>query len=295
MCRNQSNHYSMNHSDFENVFPDLFPFPAPQELDAALTAPSKSFRRDLRECLLALPYRSFLVVVAQLLERQGSQNVRFAGREGFVGRNQGGGWDLEAVLPPFQSFACGQPGVRSLVQVKQFKNLSVQQRSVDELRGCCLRAGAGQGLLVTLSRFSSVAVQAAKASALAPIVLVDGEDLLNLLIQHGMGVVRLVSGTLELDPEFFQLLDAKAAASLKQKANKEKANKEKAKASASANFQRRTSKPAQPLIVSTVPRAPLGGKPHRSETAVLHFSVTVDARAGNTRRKTKVQKENRSD
>ena len=280
----------MNHSDFENVFPDLFPFPAPQELDAALTAPSKSFRRDLREHLLALSYRSFLRVVAQLLERQGSQNVRFVGRDGFVGRNQGEGWDLEAVLPPLQSFACGQPGVRSLVQVKQFDGLSVQQRSVDELRGCCLRAGAGQGLLVTLSRFSPVAVQAAKASALAPVALVGGEDFLNLLIQHGMGVVRLVSGTLELDPEFFQVLDAKVGVSLKVRAKKEKAN-----ASASANVQRRTGKPAKPLIVSTAPRVSLDGKAYSSETTVLHFSVTVDARAGNTRRKTKVQKANRSD
>ena len=285
MSRNQANHYSMDHSDFENVFPDIFPFTAPQELGVTPTAPGKSLRRDLREHLLELPYRSFLLVIAQLLERQGSQNVRFVGREGFVGRNQGGGWDLEAVLPLLQSFACGQPGVRSLIQVKQFDTLAVQQRSVDELRGCCLRAGAGQGLLVTASRFSPVAVRAAKASALAPVALVDGESLLDLLIQHGMGVVRSMSGRLQIDPEFFQFMSAKADAPLK----------EKVKAAASANFQRRTRKPAEPLIVSTAPRASLDGKPHRSETTVLHFSVTVDARAGSTRRKTKAQRANCSD
>ena len=274
----------MNHSDFENVFPDLFPFPAPQELDAALTAPIKSLQRDLRERLLALPYRSFLVVVAQLLERQGSQNVHFAGREGFVGRNQGGGWDLEATLPPLQSFACGQPGVRSLIQAKQFDDLAVQQRSVDELRGCCLRAGTGQGLLVTTSRFSSVAVQAAKASALAPIVLVDGEDLLNLLIQHGMGVVRSITGTLQLDPEFFQSLSAKA----------DSLPKEGAKAKAVAACQRRTRKLPESSNASTSSHPSLKINSNSRQTTVLHFSVTVDGQAGKTSRKTKVSAANLS-
>jgi|GEM_PF-2078135 len=120
-------------------------------------------------------------------------------------------------------------------------------------------------ILLGLFRFSPVAVQAAKASTLAPIALINGEDL--------------------LDPKFFQSLSAKVNAPLK----------EKAKASASADFQRRTRKPAEPLIVSAAPRASLDGKPYRSETTVLHFSVTVDARAGNTRRKTKGQRANESD
>ena len=276
----------MNHIQFENEAPHAFPYDACQELDTAPSRASKSLLRDLLGRLRALPYRALLLLVAQLLERQGSQNVQFAGRDGFVGRNQGGGWDLEATLPPHQSFASSHLGVRSLIQVKQFGDLAVQQRTVDELRGCCLRAGAGQGLLVTTSRFSPVAVRAAAASALAPIALINGEDLLDLLAQQGMGVIRAMSGQLHLDPEFFQSLEAKADA----------LREEKATAPASAKRHRRTNTSTESSLASrssaaTMPLTPLESKPHRRQTTVLHFSVTLDARPGDsgTRKRTKAQ------
>ena len=276
----------MNHTQFEIEAPDASPYGTCQEPGTIQSPADRSLRRDLLGRLRALPYRALLLLVAQLLERQGSQNVQFAGRNGFVGRNQGGGWDLEATLPPHQIFASSQPGVRSLIQVKQFDDLIVQQRSIDELRGCCLRAGAGQGLLVTTSRFSPVAVRAAAASALAPIALINGEDLLDLLAQQGMGVIRAMSGQLHLDPEFFQSLEAKADA----------LREEKATAPASAKRHRRANTSTESSLASrssaaTMPLTPLESKPHRRQTTVLHFSVTLDARPGDsgTRKRTKAQ------
>ena len=46
-----------------------------------------------------------------------------------------------------------------IVQGKQFDTLTVFQRSVDELRGTCLRAGAAEALLITTSAFSPVVLQ----------------------------------------------------------------------------------------------------------------------------------------
>ena len=276
----------MNHIQFENEAPHAFPYDACQELDTAPSRASKSLLRDLLGRLRALPYRALLLLVAQLLERQGSQNVQFAGRNGFVGRNQGGGWDLEATLPPHQIFASSQPGVRSLIQVKQFGDLAVQQRTVDELRGCCLRAGAGQGLLVTTSRFSPVAVRAAAASALAPIALINAEDLLDLLVQHGMGVMRAMSSQLHLDPDFFKSLEAKADALREEKATAPVAAKRQRRASASTE-----SSLASRSSAATMSPAPLEMKPNHGQTTVLHFSVTLDARPGDsgTRKRTKAQ------
>jgi len=159
-------------------------------------------RRELRKQLLALPYRAFLQVIIHLLTRQGYSMARPAGRAHWKGRNQGGGWDAEA------DFAAGAVGtLRCLVQVKQYATLTVQQRQVDELRGSCLRAGAQQALLVTLSAFSPVAQQAAEAAAYAlPMRLIDGDGLLTLLMENGLGIRRDKAGQRHIDEFYFHAL-----------------------------------------------------------------------------------------
>lgn len=161
---------------------------------------------QVREELLAIPYSAFLLVIARLLERQGYSRVRLLGRKGFVGRNRSGGWDLEAKAPCHQPMSPGEEGFLCIIQVKQFDDLAVQQRSVDELRGCILRADAGLGVLITTSRFSPVAQEAAQASSLAPIVLLDGDRLLTLLIQQKLGICLKPGGTWEVDLAFFHSL-----------------------------------------------------------------------------------------
>ncbi len=158
----------------------------------------------VREELLALPYSAFLLVIARLLERQGYRHVRLLGRREFVGRNRSGGWDLEATSPRQQATTASQAGPRCIIQVKQFDELAVQQRTVDELRGCILRAGVGLGVLITTSRFSHVAQEAAQASSLAPVVLLDGKELVSLLIQQRLGVRLKPNGKWAIDPEFFR-------------------------------------------------------------------------------------------
>lgn len=159
---------------------------------------------QVRKQLLDLPYSAFLSVIIQLLERQGYRKVRLLGRKGFVGRNRSGGWDLEAVAPGHQGLTPGEAGSRCIIQVKQFNDLTVQQRTVDELRGCILRAGAGVGLLITTSRFSPVAQEAAQASSLAPVVLLNGEELISLLIRQRLGVCQKPGGKWGIDAQFFR-------------------------------------------------------------------------------------------
>ena len=161
-------------------------------------------RKELRRTLLALPYRAFLQIVLHLLQTQGYSSVRPAGRSLWKGHNRAGGWDAEAEVSgnPFGTLRC-------LVQAKQFDALPVQQRSVDELRGTCLRAGAQQGLLLTLSTFSPVAQKAAEAQTSLPVRLVDGDALLTLLLDTHIGVVRNSAGRWHLNAFYFQLLQDK--------------------------------------------------------------------------------------
>ena len=171
---------------------------------------------QLRRRLLGLDFPAFARCACVLLEAIGYEDARPAGRREWKGYNRpgGGGYDLEAALPG------GLTPRRVVAQIKQFDQLAVHQRSVDELRGACLRAGAAEALLVTTSAFSAVVRKQAAApdpsgTLVAPVRLIDGQELLGLLIRHRLGVresvdvqARLRGGMrrLEIDEAFFQSL-----------------------------------------------------------------------------------------
>ena len=175
---------------------------------------------QLRQRLLTLSYPAFAQCLCVLLEALGYEEAQPAGRQEWKGYNRpgGGGYDLEAVLPG------GLTPRRAVAQIKQFDGLNVHQRSVDELRGACLRCGAAEAILVTTSAFSKVvinhaAVLDASSTQLAPVRLIDGKELLGLLIRHRLGVreisiqERAQAGAyrLKLDEAFFQNLSASEA------------------------------------------------------------------------------------
>jgi hypothetical protein len=174
-----------------------------------------SLRADLRRRLLSLNFHAFCQCLCLLLTELGYEEARPAGRTNWKGRNRGGGYDIEAWLP-------GGLTRRKVVAVaKQFDGLPVYQRMIDELRGTALRTGASEALLITTSTFSPVALlgqagQAGQANetgsspAIAPVRLIDGDELLDLLLAHGIGVREESTGVkqarlrrLYIDEEFF--------------------------------------------------------------------------------------------
>ena len=155
-----------------------------------------ALRIALRDRLLTLPFSGFARVMGTLLEKMGYSDIAFTSRKDFRGRNgkdgAAGGYDLlatmrTAVVADKTSFSCLR---RVLVQVKQFdSHKTVYQRSVDELRGACLRAGAAEGMILTTGAVSKRLERSRLASApFAPVRLVDGEELLDLLVTHRLGV-----------------------------------------------------------------------------------------------------------
>lgn len=163
-------------------------------------------RRQLRRQVLALNYHAFAQCLCLLLTRLGYEDAQVAGRTGWKGRNREGGYDIAAWLP------AGVGRRRVIVQAKQFDALPVFQRSVDELRGTCLRTGAAEALLITMSTFSPVARQNAATAAVevASVRLLDGEELLDLLLRHRIGVWEEAGDShdeparLGIDHAFFQ-------------------------------------------------------------------------------------------
>ncbi|WP_395137835.1 restriction endonuclease [Armatimonas sp.] len=133
--------------------------------------------------LLELPFDAFARLVARLLPALGYSDVRLAGRRDFKGRNGrdgAGGFDLLA----------SRFGRTVLVQLKQFSPQRLLfQRSLDELRGVVLRAGAAESLLVTTGAFSlAVDREALRRASMLPISTLDGSELLTLLIENGIGI-----------------------------------------------------------------------------------------------------------
>jgi|GEM_PF-4189970 Restriction endonuclease. len=161
--------------------------------DAGAPAPSVPYfepgdlRHALLDRLLSLPYAAFVAVVADLLEATGYSRVCPADRGHFRGRNGRDGapcgWDLEAAVD------AGGVHRRVLVQAKQYDpDRRLFQRGVDELRGVCLREGAAEALLVTTGRLSErLDPEVLAAAPLAPVRLVGGAELLDLLVARHVG------------------------------------------------------------------------------------------------------------
>jgi restriction endonuclease Mrr len=135
--------------------------------------------------------------MAMVVSALGYQSVHLAGRRDFRGRNGRdgrAGYDLTAT----------QAGRQVVIQLKQFPaDRRLFQRSLDELRGVTLRSGAAEALLITTGMVSpSVDREAHRLAPITPISLIDGKELLELLLQHRIGVTH--SG--KIDDAFFRQL-----------------------------------------------------------------------------------------
>ena len=157
-----------------------------QTINASTNTPP-DIREELRGKLLALPFSSFLRCLSDLLEKMGYSDIQLSSRKDWRGRNGkdgSGGFDLTARL------TVGGVVRRIVIQAKQFDDSQrVFLSQVDALRGVCLRAGASEALLLTTGPVSSrVPRPLLSVASFAPVRLIDGEELLDLLISHHIGV-----------------------------------------------------------------------------------------------------------
>lgn len=166
-----------------------------------LPAPDRqALSRELRDSLCHLSFHAFATCLLTLLDRLGYVDARLLDRTHRHQRTGHGGYDLLA------HSVTGVTEAMLLVQAKQYAR-PVSRRFVDELKGAMLREGAGLGLCITLSTFSRAAKTAAAARDAAPVILVDGEALVALLIRHRVGIAPDALGSLRLDGRYFWALE----------------------------------------------------------------------------------------
>lgn len=160
------------------------------ELLRLLKEQSSQVRADLLQALRTMnPYR-LEHVVKDLLEAIGYQNIEVTRPSNDKGVDVVGDINI------------GISAVREVVQVKRQVG-NVQRPALDEFRGSLHRFNALRGTIITTSDFSSGVKQAAYEPGVAPITLINGERLADLLIEHEIGVRRDTLTVLKFQAEYF--------------------------------------------------------------------------------------------
>ncbi len=151
----------------------------------------QNVRDALLEQLEQMDPFAFERLISRLLEEMGYQNVETTAPVGDRGVDVEG--DIEL----------GITQVHEVVQVKRHQ-ANIQRSVLDQLRGSLHRFNAIRGTIITTGGFSSGARGAAFEAGAAPITLIDGQKLLELLVEYGLGVKRTTFDVLELDPDALQ-------------------------------------------------------------------------------------------
>lgn len=153
-----------------------------------------SVRESLQELLLDMDPFAFEHLVKRLLEEMDYQNVEV------TTRSNDGGVDVVADIE------LGITSVREVVQAKRHRR-TIQRKDLDALRGSLYRFNAVRCTIIATSRFSKGTQEAAFANGAAPITLIDGDKLIELLIEHGIGVRKRALEVLAVDPDAFSKLE----------------------------------------------------------------------------------------
>ena len=163
------------------------------ERDSLLTLARKqeiAIRKELLDFLSKVDPYEFERIVGLLLEELGYQNVEVTASSGDLG------------VDVIANIELGITSVREVVQVKRHSR-TIQRKDLDALRGSLHRFNAVRGSIITTSKFSKGTEEAAFERGAAPITLIDGDKLVDLLIEHELGVNKQSIEVLRIDSEFF--------------------------------------------------------------------------------------------
>lgn len=156
---------------------------------------NRTVNKHLREFLQSMDPYQFEYLVKWLLEEMGYDNVEVSG-----GSNDKG---VDVVA----DIELGISRVREVIQVKRWKD-NVGGPVLNQLRGSLPLFGAMRGSIITTSGFTKQARDSAFVPGAAPITLIDGERLLDLLIEHNIGVRHREIRMLEFDHQSLAQFEA---------------------------------------------------------------------------------------
>lgn len=148
-------------------------------------------REALFDALTAMHPYQFEHLISELLEAIGYEEVTVTKASGDKGVD---------VVAKVQF---GITTITEVVQVKRTPNSSIGRPILDQLRGSLPYHHAIRGTLITLGGISKGAKEAALFPGAAPITLIDGEKLLDMLIEHKVGIKKREISMFEVDVAYF--------------------------------------------------------------------------------------------
>jgi len=159
---------------------------------------NRRVRRALHQGLLKIDPGAFEQLIGRLLAELGFEDIEVTNRSG------DGGIDVRGTLVVGDVIR-----TRMAVQVKRWrKSSNVQAPVVQQVRGSL--GAHEQGLIITTSDFSKGAHDEASRSDAVPVALMNGEQLVALLVEHDIGVARLTHDIIELAETEKELDEPKA-------------------------------------------------------------------------------------
>jgi restriction system protein len=132
--------------------------------------------KKMHKLLFSLSANEFEDLIGQLLGSIGFENIEV------TGRNNDGGIDVRGTLVVGDVIK-----TKMAVQAKKWKK-NVQSPVVQQVRGSL--SAHEHGLIISTSDFSSGAYEEAQQPEKIPVALMNGEQLVNLLIENDIGISR---------------------------------------------------------------------------------------------------------
>lgn len=163
----------------------------PPTIGQDISVINEQTRNELRTRLMHMPPDRFEAFIGELLLALGFEENKLQ----VTTYTGDGGIDVRGVLN-----AGNITEVNAAVQVKRWKN-NIQAPVVQSLRGSLVVHE--QGIIITTSKFSKGAIAEAQAPGKARISLVDGEQLLELLMEHRIGVKAEAYTVYSLDQDWW--------------------------------------------------------------------------------------------
>lgn len=182
-----------SHSRFRRVSRGVFALAeaVSSDISQRITTINRQARSALRKRLMEMPPVRFEGLIAELLLALGFEEDTIE----ITPFGNDGGVDVRGVLN-----AASITEVNAAVQAKRWKQ-NVQAPVVQALRGSLVIHE--QGIIITTSKFSKGATAEAQAPGKVRISLIDGEKLLDLLIEHRIGVTAEQHTVYSLDEEWW--------------------------------------------------------------------------------------------
>jgi len=149
---------------------------------------------QLLELLMNLHPQQFEEFAGKLLESVGFTDIEVTKYVGDGGIDGYGNLEMGVVR------------VRAAFQVKRWRN-NVPPAEINQFRGA-ISGEFDQGIFITTSDFSDEAKKASSRRGAVPIVLINGDRIVNIMLEKGLGVRQEPLTITKVDEEFFAAFGA---------------------------------------------------------------------------------------